>query len=197
VYMANLGCIEINPWHSRYTQPDKPDYLMLDLDPGEISFVDVVNTALVVKEICDEIKVPCYCKTSGATGLHIFIPLGAKYTYDECKIFAEILATIVQQRLPDTTSIERAVNKRKDKIYVDFLQNRKGQTIAAPYSIRPKPSATVSTPLLWKEVNHDLTPQMFTIKNSLKRLRKVGDLWSPVLKKGIDLKKALKLLESI
>lgn len=197
IYMANLGCIEINPWHSTYDKPDLPTYMMLDLDPGEISFKHVVDTALVIKEICDEIKIPCHCKTSGATGLHIYIPLGAKYTYDEVKLFAEIMAGMVHSRLPDTTSIERSTSKRKDKIYVDFLQNRKGQTIAAPYSVRPKPMATVSTPLLWKEVNHKLTPQLFTIENIEKRLKKVGDLWKPVLGKGIDIQKALKAIEKL
>ncbi|MGE5419693.1 MAG: DNA ligase D, partial [Chloroflexota bacterium] len=135
VYMANLGCIEINPWHSTYLKPGNPDYLMLDLDPGDISFTDVVNTALVIKEICDETGIPCYCKTSGATGLHIYIPLGAKYDYDQARTFAEILAGIAHHRLPSTTSIERSISKRKDKIYIDFLQNRKSQTIAAPYSV--------------------------------------------------------------
>ncbi len=197
LYMANLGCIEINPWHSTYLHPDEPTYMMLDLDPGEISFNDVVDTALVIKELCDEINIPCYCKTSGATGLHIYIPLGAKYTYDDVKIFAEIMAKIVHSRLPDTTSIERSIAKRKDKIYIDFLQNRKGQTIAAAYSVRPRPHATVSTPLMWKDVNHQLTPEMFTIKNMLERLSKTGDLWKPVLQKGIDLAKVLKLIEKL
>ncbi|MGV3629796.1 MAG: DNA ligase D [Bacteroidota bacterium] len=197
VYMANLGCIEINPWHSTYQKPDYPTYMMLDLDPGNISFVDVVNTALVIKEICDEIQAPCYCKTSGATGLHVYIPLGAKYTYDEVKAFGELMALLTHNRLPDTTSIERRVASRKDKIYVDFLQNRKGQTIAAPYSVRPRALATVSTPLLWEEVNHSLSPQQFTIQNTVKRLEKVGDLWQPVLGKGIALQRVLKLLEKL
>jgi len=197
VYMANLGCIEINPWHSTYLKPEEPTYMMLDLDPGEISFVDVVNTALVIKEICDELNISCYCKTSGATGLHIYIPLAAKYNYDDVKVFAEIMATIVHSRLPDTTSIERSTAKRKDKIYIDFLQNRKGQTIASPYSVRPRPHATVSTPLMWKEVNHQLTPEMFTIKNMEERLSKTGDLWKPVLQKGIVLTKVLKSIEKL
>lgn len=197
IYMANLGCIEINPWHSTYIQPDNPSYMMLDLDPGKISFVDVINTALVVKEVCDEAGISCFCKTSGATGLHIFIPLGAKYTYDEVKTFGEIIAVLTHRRLPNTTSIERSTSKRKDKIYIDFLQNRKGQTISAPYSVRPRPYAPVSTPLLWKEVNHKLTPEMFTIKNMEKRLQKTGDLWQPVLKKGIVLSKALKQIEKL
>ncbi len=197
IYMANLGCIEINPWHSRYQKTEFPDYVMLDLDPADISFKDVVDNALAIKEICDEINIPCYCKTSGATGLHIYIPLAAKYRYDYVKTFAEILATITHQRLPDTTSIERAVAKRKDKVYIDFLQNSKGQTIAAPYSVRPRPHATVSTPLLWKEVNHQLSPEMFTIKNIKKRIEKIGDLWEPVIKRGINLVKTLKLIEKL
>jgi len=197
VYMANLGCIEINPWHSTYSIPDNPSYIMLDLDPGDISFTEVVNAALVIKEICDEINIPAYCKTSGATGLHIYIPLGGKYSYDESKTFAEIVATIAQHRLPSVTSIERSVAKRKNKVYIDFLQNNKGQTIASAYSVRPRPLATVSTPLDWKEVNYNLTPQMFTIKNIPDRLKTLGDLWSPVLKKGINLEKALKLVERL
>jgi bifunctional non-homologous end joining protein LigD len=197
IYMANLGCIEINPWHSTYRKPDYPSYLMLDLDPGEISFTDVVNTALVIKELCDQISVPAYCKTSGATGLHIYIPLAAKYDYEQAKTFAELLAGIAHERLPSTTSIERMTSKRRDRVYIDFLQNRRGQTIAAPYSVRPKPYATVSTPLRWEEVNHQLTPQMFTIHNIEERLSKTGDLWSPVLGPGISLKSALKMLEKL
>ncbi len=197
IYMANLGCIEINPWHSTYMNPENPDYLMLDLDPGNISFVDIVNTALVVREICDEIGIPGYCKTSGATGLHIYIPLGAKYDFEQARTFAEILAGITHRRLPSTTSVERTVAKRQDKVYIDFLQNRKAQTIAAPYSVRPRPFATVSTPLMWSEVNHQLTPEMFTIRNIAARLEKTGDLWRPVLGRGISLPKALKAIERL
>lgn len=197
VYMVNLGCIEINPWHSIYQKEDYPDYLMMDLDPGKIGFKHVVDTALVIKDICDELDISCFCKTSGATGLHIFIPLAAKYTYDEVKTFAELLATMTHQRLPKTTSIERTVAKRKDKIYVDFLQNRKGQTIASAYSARPKEGATVSTPLSWDEVNHKLSPKMFTIYNIEERIKKVGDLWKDVLGKGISLEKVLKKIDNI
>jgi bifunctional non-homologous end joining protein LigD len=117
-------------------------------------------------------------------------PLGAKYDYEQAKIFAEILAGIVHNRLPSTTSIERSTAKRKDKVYVDFLQNRKAQTIAAPYSVRPRPYATVSTPLDWKEVNHQLSPEMFTIWNIEKRLEKTGDLWEVVLSPGVSLVKS-------
>jgi bifunctional non-homologous end joining protein LigD len=195
VYMANLGCIEINPWHSSFDKPDYPDYMIMDLDPGEIGFGEVVRTALKIREICTEIGIETFCKTSGATGLHVYIPLKKRYTYDEIKLFGELLATAVQQQLPDITSIERTVSKRKDKIYVDFLQNRKGQTIAAPYSVRPKPGATVSTPLLWEEVNEKLDPKDFTIFTIHERLEKHGDLWKGVLGKGANIEKALKKLE--
>ncbi len=197
VFMANLGCIEINPWHSTYRKPEHPAYMILDLDPGDNPFKDVVNTALVIKELCDEINIACYCKTSGATGLHVYIPLGTRYDYDQVRTFAEILAILSHKRLPSVTSIERIVSKRKDKVYIDFLQNRKGQTIAAPYSVRPRAFATVSTPLNWKEVNHRLSPEMFTIRNIEKRLAKTGDLWKPVLQAGISLTKALKAIEKL
>ena len=197
IYMANLGCIEINPWHSVYSKPEFPDFMILDLDPGEINFNAVVDTAHVIKDLCVELEIECYCKTSGATGLHIYIPLHAQYTYTQVQLFGELMATITQQRLPGITSIERSVSKRKDKVYIDYLQNRQGQTIAAPYSIRPKPHATVSCPLNWTEVNPTLNPINFHIFNMLQRLEKVGDLWKDVLGKGIDLSRVVKKLESI
>ncbi|HEY3369579.1 MAG TPA: DNA ligase D [Prolixibacteraceae bacterium] len=197
IYMANMGCIEINPWHSTYLAPDEPTYIMLDLDPGNIPFREVVETALAIKEICDEINVPAYCKTSGATGLHIYIPMGAKYSYSDGRTFAQLIATIANDRLPAITSIDRSVEKRKDKVYIDYMQNSKSQTIACAYSVRPREMATVSTPLDWKEVNYQLAPQMFTIKNIPDRLAALGDLWAPVLKKGIMIDRALKALEKL
>src|SRR3989338_8520048 len=197
VYMVNLGCIEINPWHSLYDRPDYPDYMIMDLDPGNIGFKEVVQTALKIREVCTEIGIETFCKTSGATGLHVYIPLKKRYTYDEIKLFGELLATAVQHQLPETTSIERTVSKRVDKIYIDFLQNRKGQTIAAAYSARPKPGATVSTPLEWDEVNDQLDPKDFTIFTIHERLKKKGDLWKGVLGKGADIGKALAKLETL
>ena len=191
LYMVQLGCIEINPWNSRVKKLNKPDWLVIDLDPEDIGFDKVVEAALMTKKICDELKIPTYPKTSGKTGIHIYLPLGASYTYDQTKQLAEILANLVHERLPNTTSVERNPKKRQQKIYVDFLQNREGQTLAAPYSVRPTPEAIVSTPLHWEEVNKRLDPKKFTIKNTLKRLEKEGDLWKPVLGKGIDIKKIL------
>ncbi len=197
LYMANLGCIEINPWNSTLKQIENPDWIVIDIDPEKEEFSEVVRTALVVKEVLDALDVACYCKTSGATGLHVYIPLGARYDYDQALIFAELIAHQVHSKLPDTTSLERSIKKRNHKIYIDFLQNRTGQTLAAPYSVRPKPGATVSTPLEWEEVNEALSPSQFTIKNVLKRFEKKGDLWKPVLGKGISIEKALKKIEQL
>ncbi|MFZ0598704.1 MAG: DNA ligase D, partial [Flavobacterium sp.] len=196
LYMANLGCIEMNPWNSTIKHVENPDWLVIDIDPEKDDFAEVVKTALTVKEVLDELETECYCKTSGATGLHVYIPLGAKYDYDSIKIFGELLATEIQSRLPETTSLERSIKKRNHKIYIDYLQNRRGQTLAAPYSVRPKPGATVSTPLEWEEVNSKLHPSQFTIKNVMKRFEKKGDLWQPVLGKGANIKKILQKLES-
>jgi bifunctional non-homologous end joining protein LigD len=197
VYMANLGCIEINPWFSNLKHLENPDYAVIDLDPEDIGFDKVIEVAQTTHKILDKLKVANYCKTSGATGLHIYIPLGAKYSYEQAKHFAQLIALIVNKKLPAITSVERMPKKRQKKIYLDFLQNRKGQTLAAPYSVRPKPGATVATPLEWKEVKKGLTPQQFTIKNIFARLKKKGDLFKPVLGKGIDLKAALKRIEKI
>ncbi|MNQ88444.1 putative ATP-dependent DNA ligase YkoU [compost metagenome] len=195
LYMANLGCIEINPWNSTIQHIENPDWLVIDIDPDNQDFTEVVKTALTVKEVMDELETECLCKTSGATGLHVYIPLGAQYDYDSTKILAELIAKEVQSRLPETTTLERSIKKRDRKIYIDFLQNRRGQTLAAPYSVRPKPGATVSTPLEWSEVNDDLHPSQFTIKNVLSRFEKKGDLWKPVLEKGANVKKIIKKIE--
>lgn len=194
VYLNNLGCIEINPWFSTIKHIDKPDYLAIDLDPLNIAFEKVITAAKVVKEILDECGAEGYCKTSGATGIHIYVPLKAKYDYEISKEFAQIIAQTANERLPDITSIERNPSKRNKRIYIDYLQNRKGQTLAAPYSVRPKPMATVSTPLKWNELKEGLSPGNFTIKNIHKRLEKVGDLFEGVLGKGIDIRKCLKAM---
>lgn len=194
LYMANLGCIDINPWNSTIKKLDNPDWMVMDIDPANKKFEDVVTTALMVKEVMEGLECDCYCKTSGASGLHVYIPLGGKYHYDQVKLLAELIAIEVQQRLPKITTIERTIKKRNQKIYVDYLQNRRGQTLASAYTVRPVLGANVSTPLEWKEVTTKLHPSQFTIKNVLKRFDKKGDLWSGVLGKGIDIKKILNLL---
>lgn len=197
LYIANLGSIEINPWNSRYTKPEHPDYLILDLDPEGIPFREVVRTAKVVKELLDDLELDCFLKTSGKTGLHILLPLKAKYTYDQARQFAQILAQNVFEKVPDTTSILRNPKKREHKIYLDYLQNREGQTIAAPYCVRPIAGAQVSTPLEWKDLTEDLSPADFTIQNMKARIKRKGDLWAPLLHhKGINMLSVLKKISS-
>lgn len=196
LWMANMGAIEMNPWNSTIDKPDNPDWCIIDLDPTEKnSFDQVIETALMTKEVLDDLQVTGYVKTSGSTGIHIYIPMGAKYTYDECQLFGRMIATQVHQELPKFTSIERLTTKRKGKIYVDFLQNRPKATLAAPYAVRPKPGATVSMPLHWEEVKKGLKMADFTIKNAMERIKSEGDIFKAVLGKGVNISKVLKQLE--
>lgn len=192
LYMVNLGCIEVNPWLSRISKPEHPDNIVIDLDPEGIPFSAVIETAQCVHEILEKYSINSYCKTSGSRGLHIFIPTGAKYEYETCRLFAEFIARETNAQLPGITSVIRTKSQRKKKVYVDFLQNSRGQTIAAPYSVRPKPGATVSTPLDWKEVNEQLDMKDFHIGNTVSRLKKKGDLWANIYKDKNDLKAVLK-----
>jgi bifunctional non-homologous end joining protein LigD len=196
LYMNNLGCIEVNPWNSRTKSLDNPDYLVLDLDPSdENTFNQVIDTALAVKEVLDRAGAVGYCKTSGASGLHIYVPLAAKYDYDQARMFAELVAHHTQELVPKFTTLDRPLNQRKGRLYIDYLQNKRGQTLASVYSMRPVPGATLSTPLEWKEVKHGLHPSDFTMETLPKRLAKKGDLFKPVLGKGIDMAKCLKKME--
>lgn len=192
IYIASLGCIEMNPWHSRTQQAENPDWCVIDLDPDDSNtFEEVIKTAQAVKKVLDAIKLPSYPKTSGSSGMHIYIPLGAKYSYDQSRLLAELIVNLVYPEVASFTSLERNPSKRKGKIYLDFLQNRTIQTIAAPYSLRPKPGATVSTPLDWSEVKKGLTIKQFNIHTIFDRLKDAGDIFKPVLKKGIDMEKVL------
>ena len=198
LYVVSLGCIEVNPWSSTIEKPDNPDWCIIDLDPDKKNtFEQVIETAQVTKKILEAAGINSYCKTSGSTGMHIYFPLGAKYTYEESKEFARIIATKVNNELPEVTSIERIVSNRNGKMYVDFLQNRPQATLAAPYSVRPKPGATVSMPLHWDEVKKGLKITDFTIKNAIDRMRAEGDIFKPVLGKGINMQAALKKMEGL
>ncbi len=197
LWAASLGCIEMNPWFSRIQSPDNPDYCVIDLDPDKNTFDQVIETALEVKKVLDAIDVPSFCKTSGSTGMHIYIPLAAKYSYEQSQMFARIIVNIVHKKLSDYTSLERVVANRHGKMYLDFLQNRPGATIAGPYSLRPKVGATVSMPLHWDELKPGLTMIDFTIFNVIDRLKETGDLFKGVLGKGIDLEKTTQKAQSL
>lgn len=198
-YLNNLGCIELNPWNSTTRALDKPDYLVIDLDPSEKnSFDQVVEAAHAFKELLDKIGAASYCKTSGATGLHVFVPMGKKYGYEQVKDFAHLLCMHVEEQLPAFTTLERSLAKRGNKkIYLDYLQNRRGQTLASVYSLRPHAGAAVSTPLNWEEVKPGLDPADFNIDSMAARMKQQKDIFFPVLGKGIDLKKCLDQLGAV
>lgn len=196
LYMANLGCIELNPWLSRIGSPDQPDFAVIDLDPDGNEFAEVVEIALQIHEILTKVGAAHLCKTSGATGLHIYIPLQSQYDYDLARKFALAISQAVHQNNLTNTSLERTPAKRRGKIYLDCFQNAKGQTVASVYSARPRPKAPVSTPLRWDELNSNLNPESFTIKTVPDRLERLGDLWLPILTEKVDIQSCLSILAS-
>jgi bifunctional non-homologous end joining protein LigD len=195
LYLANLGCIEMNPWNSTVKLPDNPSYLIIDIDPSaKNSFDQVIETVQCTGQILEKAGATFYCKTSGATGMHVFVPLNAKYPYEEVRHFGEVIATEVQKQLPGFTSLERSLSKRGNNIYIDYLQNSKGQTVAAAYSARPVEGAQVSAPVLWKEIKKGLHPSQFNIFNIEKRVQQLGDVFYMAIKKGVNIKNCLKNL---
>lgn len=195
LYIVNLGCIELHPFNSRIHYLEYPDFLAWDLDPEDISFDHVVEVAQTIHEILEKIEIKSYCKTSGGRGLHIYIPLDAQYDYDQVQHFAQIIAIMTHERLPKITSLERMPAKRQQKVYIDTLQNEHSKTLVSPYCIRPKPHAPSSMPLKWSEVKPGLNPANFNIRTTLERVEKLGDIFKPVLGRGVNFKKSLKLLE--
>lgn len=197
LYFVNFGCIEINPWQSRRGHLEKPDYLTIDLDPHGRPFDEVVQVALEMKKILDSIGAKSYIKTSGKTGLHLMLPLKGAYTYLQARTFAKLFVGHVHEALPALTTLEQRLAKRHGKIYLDIARNAYGQTTVAPYSVRPYPGATVSTPLRWSEVKKGLRPGTFTIKTIFPRLQKEGDLLQSLYKERVDLKKAARALKQL
>ncbi|HEY3297119.1 MAG TPA: DNA ligase D [Armatimonadota bacterium] len=197
VLLANMACIELNPWNSRVGSLERPDYAVLDLDPLDVGWPDVIKTAAAARDILEKAEIPSYPKTSGATGLHVYIPLGAKYSYEQARTFIEILARLINRRIPDITSIERSPARRKGRVYLDYLQNVQGKTLASVYCVRPQPHAPVSTPLRWNELESVKDPSEFNIRTVRGRFDSVGDLFKDVLGEGIDLAEALERLSKI
>ena len=194
-YVVNLGAIPLHLWGSRVGTLERPDWLILDLDPKGAPFADVVRVALSLRRILDRLEIASYVKTSGATGLHILVPLGARYTWEETRTFARLLATLGVEAEPDIATMTRQIRAREGKVYIDWLQNVQGQTIAAPFSARPLPGAPVSCPLRWDEVTPALDPARFTIVTAPKRFQKRRDPMAPVLREAVDIAAALGRLE--
>ncbi|MDX2058496.1 MAG: DNA ligase D [Gemmatimonadales bacterium] len=200
LYLANSGTIPLHIWASRVGSLELPDWCVIDLDPKEAPFKDVIATALTLHRICEEARLPNYVKTTGKTGLHILIPLGRQCTYEQSRTLGELLARLVMKEHRDISTITRHVTKRGDKVYLDYLQNRHGQLIVSPYSVRPLPGATVSMPLAWDEVSADLDQLRFTftIKTAVARMEALGhDPVRPVLEEKPDLGAVLERLAAM
>jgi bifunctional non-homologous end joining protein LigD len=194
LFMANLGCIEINPWSSSLPDLDKPDFMIFDLDPVEVAFEQVILIARAFKKLFDQLSMPAYCKTSGSRGLHLYVPVQQKYTYPQVQNFVKLIEQHIHNQFKDITSFERSPAKRKGKIYLDYLQNAKGKTMSSVYSLRPRQGAPVSAPVHWDELKKGLTPDKFNLKNIRQRLKREGDLWKDIFNQRVDMGKTLKLM---
>jgi len=176
VYLANTGSIPLHIWMSRVGSLESPDWCVIDLDPKEAPFQAVVTVAGTLHRVCEELGLPNYVKTTGKTGLHVMIPLGRQCTYEQSRTLGELLSRLVMKEHRDISTITRSINRRGDKVYFDYMQNRHGQLIVAPFSVRPLPGATVSMPLGWDEVNPALETARFgfTIKTAVERMERLG-----------------------
>ncbi len=190
-YVANLGTIPIHMWSARAGALERPDWLVIDLDPKGAPFTHVVEVARALRGLLEELELPGYPKTSGQSGLHILIPLGRRYTHEECKTFARLLATLAHEATPAISTLARPLHARGGRVYVDWGQNGHGITIVAPYSLRPRPGAPASCPLRWSEVNGRLDPARFTLRTLPARFESLDDPLAGVLGPGIDMGAAL------
>jgi bifunctional non-homologous end joining protein LigD len=195
IYVANMASIPLHVWSSRVAALERPDWSILDLDPKGAPFGDVVTIAKHLRELCTAIGLPTFIKTSGSTGLHVLIPLGARYTYEQSRTLAELLARFTAKSLPEIATIVRSVGDREGKVYIDYLQNGHGRLLVGPFSVRPLPGAPVSMPLEWAEVNGRLKIERFTIRNARRRLAAKGDALRGVLSGSIDMLAALDALQ--
>lgn len=194
-YLANLGTIPIHAWHSRTRDLEHPDWCVLDLDPKDAPFAAVVEVALAIRDLCGEIGLPAFPKTSGASGLHVLLPLGGRLTHEQARTLGELLATVIVQRLPELATVTRAVRRHHGKVYVDYLQNGHGRLLVAPFSARAEPAASVSMPVGWHEVNRGLSNERFTLRNAVRRMRRLDrDPLREVLTARPDLERVLEAL---
>ena len=186
LWVINLGCIDLNQWYATCDDVDRPDYVHFDLDPGAgAGFDRVLETALVVREALDALKMPSLAKTTGSKGLHVYVPIVRGPEQGEVRTFAHVLAQELARRHPALITAEYRVAKRpRGRVLVDYNQNRWGSTLASVYSVRPRPEATVSTPVTWKEIEKGVRIEDFTVKNVPARVAKLGDLWKPLLERA-------------
>jgi len=194
LYVINSGAIPLHVWSARLSSLDRPDWLILDLDPKAAPFIHVVQIARHLHRLLSKLGAPHFVKTSGQQGLHVLLPLDGSLSHEQTRALAEVLARSVVAELPEIATVIRPVAARGDRVYVDFLQNGRGKLIVAPFSVRPRPHAPVSTPLTWAQVTSKLEPSRWTIKTAPKRVEKRGDPFLGVLGTPVD---ALALLEAL
>ncbi len=194
LWLANQGCIEIHAWLARVESLETPDLAVMDLDPaGEASFADVLEIALLVKRVLDEFKIKSYPKTSGSRGLHLLVPVKQVYSWRQVTGAMKYIAELVVKVHPDKTTVERKVEKRGAKVYLDYLQNGRGKTMAFQYGLRPLPGAPVSAPLLWEEVAAGkIRPGHFTMNTIFERIKSMGDIYASVLNNRQSLDELIK-----
>lgn len=195
LYIANMASIPLHVYHSRTDALEAPDWCVLDLDPKEAPFTDVIKVAKAIHKLCEEIGLPNYVKTSGSTGLHVLLPLARQFTFEQSRVLGELLGRIIVHQLPDIATITRSPSQRDGKVYIDYLQNGSGKLIAGAYCVRPKPGAPVSMPIRWSEVTSKLRPDSFTIANAPARMKRMKkDPAIEVLKAEVDLLTVLERL---
>jgi bifunctional non-homologous end joining protein LigD len=191
LWMVNMGCIDMNTWYSRIDKPDRPDFVLFDLDPTpEVPWSQTIEVALILRDLLDALDLASFPKTSGGKGFHILVPVERRATFDDTRQFAEIVAGAVARAHPKLATTEWSKARRRG-VLIDANQNGEGKTIASVYSVRPKPNAPVSTPLTWDEVNENLNPTIYTMPVVLERVRQHGDVYEGVLTTRQSLSKAL------
>jgi bifunctional non-homologous end joining protein LigD len=194
LWMVNMGCIDMNTWYSRIDKPERPDFVLFDLDPSDdVGFAETIQVALLVKEMLEALGLTSFPKTSGSEGIHILVPIERRWTYEDTREFAEIIAGALARQHRGLVTTEWTKSKRRG-VLIDSNQNGEGKTIASVYSVRPKPGAPVSTPLRWDEVNEKLNPSIYSMDVVLDRVRRFGDLYEGVLTTKQSLSKALKAI---
>jgi bifunctional non-homologous end joining protein LigD len=193
--MVQMNCVDMNAWYSRVDKPQRPDYVVFDLDPPDEpdGFELAIEVAHLIRELLDELELPGYVKTSGADGIHVLAPITRRSTFEQTYAFAEAASRLLEARHPGTVTTEWLKKKRRG-VLVDHRQNGAGKTIASVYSVRPKPGAPVSTPLRWEELTPDVRPRDFTMSVALQRIATHGDLFAPVLEEPRPLAAAAKRL---
>ena len=196
LWMVQMNCVDMNAWYSRVDKPDRPDFVLFDLDPPDDGFELAIEVAHLIRELLDDLELPGYVKTSGADGIHVVAPITRRSTFKQTYDFAEKASRLLERKHPGKVTTEW-LKKKREGVLVDHRQNGHGKTIASVYSVRPKPGAPVSTPLRWDELTPKIRPRDFDMKEALQRIEKHGDLYAPVLEDPRPLAPAARKLERL